>query len=302
MTINKSISPEKSYKNRQSSVTFLLVIGLLILIIGFYVSWLGKSDIGYVFTAILGLSSMWLGVWQNKRIQKIRDELVIQYTELQKFDKWQQINGPINQLLTTPVLSAASTNLDSQVTAYSFDRLVVCDRDEIAQFLINNNFHFEYNCAILTINGYPQNIFATVLGMLKQNPDLVIYAFHDASPTGVELSYKLSSDVNWFKNSNSVIIDLGLHPKQVLNNRGHLFTRYSQNSAQVAKNLPPEVRQSLTQTELAWLDEGNYVELESFSPRRLIQILKHGITTGSSLDINNGDDSSTIIYGVENFG
>ena len=88
----------------------------------------------------------------------------------------------------------------------------------------------------------------------------------------------------------------------MLNSPRHLHIECSQDSAQAALGLPPQVRESLTQTELAWLDEGNYVELESFSPRRLIQILKHGIATGGALDISSSDDSSTIIYGVESFG
>ncbi|NET29771.1 hypothetical protein [Okeania sp. SIO1I7] len=49
--------------------------------------------------------------------------------------------------------------INSEVTAYSFDRLIVCETAEIAQFLIANNFHFEHNCAVLSIDGYPQNIW-----------------------------------------------------------------------------------------------------------------------------------------------
>jgi hypothetical protein len=51
----------------------------------------------------------------------------------------------------------------------------------------------------------------------------------------------------------------------------------SQESAQQAKQLPPEVRQRLSRDELAWLDAGNFVELESFSPQRIIQVLNRGI-------------------------
>jgi hypothetical protein len=242
-------------------------------------------------------------VWQNKRIQKIKEEFVIKYTELQDWlKKWQQVNGPINHLLTNPVLGAASNNPDSEVTAYSFDRLVICDTTQVAQLLIANNFHFEHNCAILTIDGYPENIFDTVLAMFKRNPQLVVYAFHSATPQGVKLTHRLNTDIIWFKSRDVIIIDLGLQPKQVLNSPRHLHIECSQDSAQAALGLPPQVRESLTQTELAWLDEGNYVELESFSPRRLIQILKHGIATGGALDISSSDDSSTIIYGVESFG
>ncbi|NEQ71794.1 MAG: hypothetical protein F6K23_01065 [Okeania sp. SIO2C9] len=78
-------------------------------------------------------------------------------------------------------------NSEVEVIAYSFDRVIVCDTAEIAQFLIANNFHFENNCAVLSIDGYPENIFSTVMQMLKQNPDLKVYAFHSATPRGVTM-------------------------------------------------------------------------------------------------------------------
>ncbi|BAU41594.1 hypothetical protein [Leptolyngbya sp. O-77] len=49
----------------------------------------------------------------------------------------------------------------------------------IAQMLISNNVHFENNCAILSINGYPQPIFDTVMKMLRRNPGLTVFAFQD---------------------------------------------------------------------------------------------------------------------------
>jgi len=303
LTMRGGASSKISYKSRQSSVRFLMVLGILILIIGVFLALASKSLVVYISTSLIGLSYIWLGVWQNKRIQKIKEEFVIKYTELQDWlKKWQQVNGPINHLLTNPVLGAASNNPDSEVTAYSFDRLVICDTTQVAQLLIANNFHFEHNCAILTIDGYPENIFDTVLAMFKRNPQLVVYAFYSATPQGVKLTHRLNTDIIWFKSKDVIIIDLGLQPKQVLNSPRHLHIECSQDSAQAALGLPPQVRESLTQTELAWLDEGNYVELESFSPRRLIQILKHGIATGGALDISSSNDSSTIIYGVESFG
>ncbi len=46
---------------------------------------------------------------------------------------------------------------------------------EIAQLLIANNFDFENNYAVLSITGYPENIFSTVMEILRRNPDLKIY-------------------------------------------------------------------------------------------------------------------------------
>jgi hypothetical protein len=71
--------------------------------------------------------------------------------------------------------------------------------------------------------------------------------------------------------------------------------------------LPPAIRQDLSAEELEWLELGNYVELESFSAQRLIQIMNRGIAASrdlgsddSSLILLGGTDSS--IYVVDSFG
>ena len=50
---------------------------------------------------------------------------------------------------------------DSDIADYSFDRAVICDRARTADLLIANNFHFENNCAVLSVDGYPPHAFET---------------------------------------------------------------------------------------------------------------------------------------------
>ncbi|ELR98101.1 hypothetical protein [Gloeocapsa sp. PCC 73106] len=302
ITVGHSNSLRSGYKGRQSSATALIIIGILILLLGITWSFLINSGIVFAVSALVGLSHFWVGIWQRSKIKRIPETLAITDNQLQEWlEKWQQVNASIPQLLQSPQASLSSSQPAPDVTAYSFDRLVVCDSNAIAQMLIANNFHFEHNCAILSIHGYPKNIFSTVLAMLKRNQDLTVYTFHSASPSGVELTYKISTDVNWFGETTVGIVDLGLQAKQILSSPRRLQINCSDDSALAAKRLRPEVSQSLTQAELAWLREGNYVDLESFSPRRLIQILNHGIAEGA-LDTSSDSDSGVVVYGVESFG
>jgi hypothetical protein len=103
---------------------------------------------------------------------------------------------------------------------------------------------------------------------------------------------------------------LGLLPRQVIANPRHLFIHRSTGSATAATRLAPEIRQNLTAAELEWLDAGNYVELESFTPQKLIQILNRGIASSRELDttdaggmiwIDNSGGSGSV-YAVESFG
>jgi hypothetical protein len=98
-----------------------------------------------------------------------------------------------------------------ELLSYSFDRAVICDRSETVDFLLANQFHFENNCAVLGITGYPEHAFETVRTMLRNNPKLVVVALHDASVEGCKLAYRLRHDSAWFKDG-AKVIDVGLRP------------------------------------------------------------------------------------------
>ena len=183
--------------------------------------------------------------------------------------------------------------------------MVVCDTPEIAQLLISNNFHFENNCAILTIDGYPQSIFTTTMEMLRRNPDLKVYALHNCSPSGSQIVRRLRADNNWFADPTIPIIDVGILPRQIMDNLD-LLTLQSSESAQVSRQLDPDFRASLNPAELAWLDAGCYLELECFSPRKLIQILQRAISESRELAMIKDDEMAAAknpgSYTVESFG
>lgn len=309
---NLTNSAKTNYQVRQSGATALQILGFFVLIVGGIYSFSNNSILFYFLTILVGLPALWLGFLQKRRIPNIPETFLVSGAQMQDWlNTWKRANGEIVQLLPEPDFTLPSTTQNttaSDVTAYSFDRLVVCQSAEIAQMLIGNNFHFENNCAILSIMGYPPAIFGTVIQMLRRNPELKVYAFHDASPEGVSLVHQLRTNPVWFSESNVTIVDLGLLPRQVLATRRHLFVHRTIQSKVVAKRLAPEIRQNLTEAELAWLDAGNYVELESFTPQRLINILNRGITGSEQLDLSDsgiiiwGDGSDSAIYAVDSFG
>lgn len=317
--LKASNSPTVNYQVRQANARNLQILGAFILVIGILLSMGVQSFIVFLISVLLGMSSIYLGTRQRMFINNNISEtfLVAQYQFQDWLNRWQSINDPIPKMLPLPQEETASNSLvgersrtiSSDITAYSFDRAVICDNSAIAQMLIANNFHFENNCAVLSITGYPQSIFSTVMEMLKRNPDLKVYALHDASPHGVSLVHQLRTNSQWFADSNVIIYDLGLLPKQILSTRG-LFIQSSNESAQEARQLLPEVRASLSTDEQKWLDEGKFVELESFTPQRIIQVLNQGIAksqdssaTDSLLLIDNsGYDGGGYIYAVDSFG
>jgi hypothetical protein len=310
---NLSNSPKSNYKTRKDSTIALQIVGALVIIIGLAWTIFTKLSLGYFISPAIGLFTIYLGISQKQNIGNIANTFLIDANKMQDWlNAWNRKNGAIERLLPVPETALApSIDLNiqnSDVTDYSFDRLIVCNSAEIAQMLIANNFHFENNCAILSSTGYPANVFDTVLQMLRRNPELMVYAFHDASPNGISLIHQLRTDATWFQESTVTIIDLGLLPRQVLANSRNLFIHQNSESASTATQLPPAIRQTLTAPELAWLDAGNYVELESFTPQQLIQILNRGIVNSRELDTSDAGgtiwigDNYNSVYAVESFG
>ncbi len=292
---NQSRSSKVNNTSRKANARNLQIIGLITLLVGISISLRANSFGLFVIVVIMAMLSIYLGTRQLGRIGFLTQEFLFPESQLKDWlARWQQINGLILKVLPSPKQENTPATVNPDVTAYSFDRLVVCDSASIAQLLIANNFHFENNCAILSITGYPQSIFDTTMQMVRRNPDLKVYAIHDCNPRGIGLVHNLRTNANWFLNSEIVVIDIGLTPRQIIATKRGMFIQSSPESAQAAKQLPEEVRQTLSAEELTWLESGKFVELESFSPQRIIKVLQKGIAGSRDL---GSDDSSFLLVG-----
>jgi len=304
-----SDSRKLNSKSRRANARALQIIGILILAGGISASILIiNSFYAFTLSVLMGMVSIYLGTQQLQNSGLSKQEFLFSQNEFENWvNRWRQINGLIVKILPSPREENTLATFNPDVTAYSFDRLIVCDRASIAQLLIANNFHFENNCAILSITGYPQGIFETMMQMLRRNPDLKVYALHDCSPQGIGLVHHLRTSPKWFQDSNIIIIDIGLTPRQIIAAKRGMFIQSSLESAQAAKKLTGEIRQNLSTDEIEFLESGKFVELESFTPQRLIQILQKGIA--GSQNIESGDsglflagDTGNDIYVVQSFG
>ncbi len=294
-----SQSPERDAQDRRQNAKNLQILGVLFLLIGIPWSIISDSVIRFFIVALAGLSVYWLGILQMLRQRRIVDVLLVSDTQNRDWlERWQQVNGSLEKLLPPPQVTALPVSINSEVSNYSFDRVIVCEEDAIAQFLIANNVHFENNCAILSITGYPQNIFATVMTMLRRNPDLKVYTLHNASAVGVGLVHQLQTNTDWFANQSVVFFDLGVSPRQIFASRG-MVVQKSVTLAQTARQLPEAVRQSLATAELQWLEDGRFVELESFSPQRLLRVVNQGIAQS---DNPRGNDNLVLVEEGSTYG
>lgn len=307
-SFNLSKSQSNKLNVRKGNARFIQVSGIIILILGIIYSLTINSFLLFVISVIVGMPLIYFGTTQINLLPEISglteppETLTINQDLFQNWvNRWQQINGTIANMLPSARQENAPANINPDITAYSFDRVIVCDRADIAQLLIANNFHFENNCAVLSITGYPENIFSTVMGMLRRNPDLKVYALHDASPRGVSLVNHLRTSRNWFSNTNVAIYDLGLLPRQFINN-SKAFVQQKQEYVADARNLSINTKENLTAAEIEWLESGKFIELESFTPKRLLRVVTQGIARSRQPDTLQPDsDGSTFIGGYDDY-
>ena len=205
--------------------------------------------------------------------------------------KWRAVHGDVPGLL--PMREAQRTapprEVPGDVAAFSFDRAVVTDRWETAAMLVANRFHFEHNCAVLSHDGYPDGIAETVKTMLRRNPDLTVFALHDASPAGCVLPLLLR-EPGWFPDASVRIVDVGLRPGMVRQLRmPTIDVRGAEQPPRIGELLPPE--------DVAWLAAGHVAELAALRPAQVLRATYRAITittaAGTSSD-SGGSGSDTV--------
>jgi lysylphosphatidylglycerol synthetase-like protein (DUF2156 family) len=169
-------SAKINYIPPQAMAKFLQILGVVVMIAAIITSiFIMESFILFVIRVITGIISIYLGTRQREKIKLVQTFLFPQSEFQQWLNKWQQINSSPPKILPSSRQEITPVTINPDMTAYSFDRLVVSYSSSVAQLLIANNFHFENNCAILSITGYPQSIFNTTVQMLRRNPHLKVY-------------------------------------------------------------------------------------------------------------------------------
>lgn len=229
--------------------------------------------------------------------------------------RWEEVNGSPEQLVRAPAPAAPAAPADPatipgepDLTAYSFDRALVTQSADVAAALVANNFHFENNCAILSLDGYPFDRRDTILAMLRRNPSLKVFALHDASARGCGMLHDLRAP-GWFPEPATQIVDLGLRPAHVLKSRMYIH------QAGIG-GISPQLRDLLEPGEVEWLDSGKVASVQQFRPARLMRSIYQGFARANQMgaDGSVGDSSvsdpgfiwihtpSADVYATDSFG
>jgi hypothetical protein len=298
----------------------------------------GGIAAGIVFTPVLivvgiagAMLTAGLGINQGKKMPRARYARMPFDTFLRSYlSRYEIVHGAIEKLVrplaprptgATGTMGNIAT-LPPDVTAYSFDRVLITQDAETAAMLVANRFHFENNCAILSFDRrYPQNgLFDTILGMLRRNPQLMVFVLHDASAPGLTLYGKMRTS-EWFPDNPIYLFDLGLRPLHAMKGNFILtqeppmeitkqsiedFTKKTPTEAQSMLNsltnpLSPEALAALSTEEQKWLKSGHIAEVACLRPERVMKAVYQGFNQAAE-QVRNGqyhDDSYGGIWFVD---
>jgi len=103
---------------------------------------------------------------------------------------------------------------DPELLRYAPERILVVERDDVAEMLLLNRFHSENRTLVVSANKYPRGAFEACRAFLREHPDLPVAVLHDASPSGLGLKSRLLADPEW-KLEGHPVEDLGLFPEDV---------------------------------------------------------------------------------------
>lgn len=226
----------------------------------------------------------WLAIWfLVRRYGGPRIVRLDQTAFEQLWQRWVTAHGnPPGVISRKPKRDPARLQ-EADIGDYSFDRAVICDRARTVDLLIANNFHFENNCAILSIRGYPPGPFETVRTMLKRNPKLQVFALHDASTPGCQLAHTLANDPLWFKGQVPVT-DVGIRPRHAGPFRGLFLPRPDESLV--------EPGQGISADERRWLNS-YLLELAAIRPEQILKRLFRAINRKEESSAGSGDSGSS---------
>lgn len=248
----------------------MLAIGALVM--GLLAPLTGGLTLLVAIPAALGLFA-WLATGGPKPLDPITFDAL--------WKKWIAAHGSPASLAARPKPAPRHRADSAELDAYSFDRAVITDNAEIVDVLVSNRFHFENNCAVLSIDGHPRGAFEQIRRMLRNNPRIEVFALHDATVAGCRLAHRLRHDPEWFRDVGRVY-DVGLRPEHAP------YFEYA--VMDVEERVEPHP--ALSAAEVAWLS-AHYLELAAIRPEQLIKRLYRAMTHQPIVDDRDGGTSGS---------
>jgi hypothetical protein len=187
---------------------------------------------------------------------------------------------PIPGLADGRAFIGRSAEVADQDFYYAPERILVVERDDLADALIRNRFHLSAKTVVVSRTGYPAPIFAACQGFLARHPATPVQVLHDASLSGFSLSAQLATDPDW-QFARDRLVDLGLS-RSTLHDKTRLpwLPRSATDNGMLSSNHD------------AMLRAGRRVPVDCVPPKPLLNLLATAVIAGSlALPLDKAGDT-----------
>ena len=178
---------------------FFMIFGTVILI--------GFLDLEVWATVVLFILIAFSVFRLSRRPFKLPSEIPAQFIEKYR------AKHPIDKLVNGKQFQHMNNNrFDEEFLSYAPERILIVERDAMADMLIMNRFHFENKALVVSARKYPRPAFRACQEFLLRHPEIPVLLLHDCSESGVQMQGRLVTDREWNLEGKQ-INNLGLHPK-----------------------------------------------------------------------------------------
>lgn len=253
-------------KGRSGRIGCAVVLGILLIILSFSVfsEW-ALPPLALIVPAALYI---WFIVWLVRRPVKIPHSAIAD--TISRYRAAHPLEGMADG---TGIQEGGGTDLDPELLQHAPERILIVERDDVAEMLIRNGFHLENKTLVISANRLPTRAFAAYRHFLTRHPDLPVAVIHDASKKGHRLKTDLMADPEWGL-AGKKVQDLGLHPADVARLKTPVWTPEpgSKNKHVRVKGKPVETIQS-----------GYFMPLDIAGPRALMGSMGLAMVVGAAL-------------------
>lgn len=158
------------------------------------------------------------------------------------FTKWKGAGCKINGLIEGRQLETPPPDYDeTDLYDYGVEQIVICERDELVDWLVLNRYHFNARAAVIGESGYPSYLLPKINELLTGDEPPKVCLLHDASDHGQKMADRVRA-AGVFDLKKAEVIDMGISPEVVAKIRSLKVVRRATRKEDVTVDMIPFVQ------------------------------------------------------------
>ena len=153
--------------------------------------------------------------------------------------KWRASGKAVRGLIEGRQLETPPPDYDeTDLYDYGVEQVVICERDELVDWLVLNRYHFNARAAVIGESGYPSYLLPKINELLAGDDPPKVCLLHDASDHGQEMRDRVERG-GVFELKKAEVIDMGISPEVVSKIRSLKVVRRTTDKEDITADMIP---------------------------------------------------------------